>query len=452
MTPEPVGPSSQLAAWASELADDDIPPDVRGRVALLLLDTLASALAGRHGDETAQVETVARELAPGNEATVIGGSRLSRIGAALLNGYQVTAVTVCDVYRPNLCHVTPEVVPPALAAAEGRRISGRQLLTALTAGLETTVRVGRGIRYASFRERGWHSPGVIGAFGGAVSAGKVMGLDAERMRWALGLAGAQAAGTFAQWGTPTIKFHQAHGSAAGLLAATLARERFRSSEEILVHPDGGIFSAYSDGGDPDAVTNDLGIAWELERISMRLWPTASSIQSVVTAVFDLVSSHDLRPEEVERMTIRLSEPTYRLHGEMGWDDRFRALLSTRYSAAVVLHDRECWLDQFDADRVADPALHEFATRRIDVVADPDVPLSGATIDVEMLDGGRATAVRDVPKGDADDPLGTGDVSGKFRRAAAGIIPDDRIEEALERLLAVEESPDVGDLLALVAAS
>jgi 2-methylcitrate dehydratase PrpD len=397
------------------------------------------------------VEAVAREVASGEAATIIGGGRLSRIGAALLNGYQVTAVTVCDVYRPSLCHVTPEVVPPALAVAEGRGVSGRELITALAVGLETTVRVGRGIRYPSFRERGWHSPGVIGPFGGAVSAGRVLGLDAEQMRWALGLAGAQAAGTFAQWGTPTIKFHQAHGAVAGLLAATLARERFRSSDEILVHPDGGTFNAYSDGGDPEAVTEDLGADWELERISMRLWPTASSIQSVVTGVFDLIASHDLRPEQVRRMSIRLSEPTYRLHGEMGWDDRFRALLSTRYTAAVVLHDRECWLEQFDAERIADPMLHEFATRRIEVVADPDVPLSGAAIEVEMEDGRRITAVRDVPRGDADDPLRTDDVAGKFRRAARGILPDRRIEEALERFLAVEESEDVGSLLVLLAA-
>jgi 2-methylcitrate dehydratase PrpD len=64
--------------------------------------------------------------------------------------------------RPNLCHVTPEVVPPALAAAEERGVSGRVLVTALAAGLETAVRVGVGIRYPAFRERGWHSPGVIG--------------------------------------------------------------------------------------------------------------------------------------------------------------------------------------------------------------------------------------------------------------------------------------------------
>ena len=444
-----MGPTGVLARWAATVDAADIPPRVRRRTAHLLLDTISSALAGRHGDETAQVEAVARDIADGAVATVIGAARLSRIGAALLNGYQVTAVTVCDVYRPNLCHVTPEVVPPALAAAEGRAITGRALVTAIAVGLESTTRIGRGINYAAFRQRGWHSPGVIGAFGGAAAAGRVGGLDPDQMRYAFGLAGAQAAGTFAHWGTPTIKFHQAHGSAAGLLAATLAGQRFRASEEVLVHPDGGIFTAYSDGGTPEAVVAGLGDEWELERISMRLWPAASSIQSVVSAIFDLIDAHDLRPDDVTKMTISLSESTYRMHGEMGWDDKFRALLSTRYAASVVLHDRACWLDQFEPDRIADPAVRAFAADKIEVRSDPDIDGTGAAVEVERNSQGPVAMRRAVPKGDADDPLSEAEIADKFRLASRGVLPDASAEEALGLLLAVDELDNVDRLMALL---
>src|SRR6185437_1130861 len=102
-------------------------------------------------------------------------------------------------------------------------------------------------------------------------AGKLLGLDAERQRNAFGLAGSQSAGTFAQWGTPTIKFHQSRGALSGLLAALLAKQGFPSSTEILTHEDGGLFNTYSDGGDPEAVTDGLGERWELEAIGLRLW-------------------------------------------------------------------------------------------------------------------------------------------------------------------------------------
>lgn len=446
-----LGPTGVLARWAATIDAAEIPERVRLRSAHLLLDTIASALAGRWGDETEQVEAAARDIADGDAASVIGAGRLSRIGAALLNGYQVTAVTVCDVYRPNLCHVTPEIVPPALAAAEGRALSGRDLVTAVTVGLETTTRIGRGIHYAAFRERGWHSPGVIGAFGGAAAAGRVRRLDPDRMRYAFGLAGAQAAGTFAHWGTPTIKFHQAHGSTAGLLAATLAERGFLASEEVLTHPDGGIFNAYSDGGDGDAVVAHLGEEWELERISMRLWPAASSIQSVLSAVFDLVEAHDLRPDDVRRMTITLSEPTYRMHGEMGFDDKFRALLSTRWAAAVVLHDRAGWLDQFAPERLADAAVRAFAADRIEVRSDPAMETTGASVRVERVSGDPIEVHRRVPKGDADDPLTEDEIVDKFRRSARGILSEDRAEEALRLLLGIEELDDVDRLMALLRA-
>ena len=444
-------PTATLAAWAASVQADAIPARVRERTTQLLLDAVGSALAGRRATETGQVEAVARTLASGSEATAIGAGRHARIGATLLNGYQITGLTVCDVYRPNHVHTTPEVVPPALALAEGRGISGRDLLTAVAVGLEVLVRIGRAIDYSAFRKRGWHSPGVIGPFGGAASAGRILGLDADGMRHAFGLAGSQSAGTFAQWGTPTVKFHQARGAVSGLLAATMAAEGFPASAEILAHPDGGLFSAYAGGGDSDAVVSDLGKEWELERISMRLWPTASLIQGVVSGVFDLIAAHDIRPDGVERMTIGLEESTHRMHGDMGWDDRFRALLSTHYAAAVVLHDRACWLGQFEPERLADPDVGRFASERIDVVVDNSVSSTGAVVQAQLSGGQTVTARREVPKGDAEDPLSTEEIVEKFRLGARGVLHEDRAEASLELLLGIDDVADIDEVMSALRA-
>ena len=111
------------------------------------------------------------------------------------------------------------------------------MLLAVATGLEVATRVAVGTNYPAFRNRGWHSPGVVGPFGAAAAVGKLLSLDAERQRNAFGLAGSQSAGTFAHWGTPTIKFHQCRGAVSGLLAGLLGEQRFRSSEEILAHPE-----------------------------------------------------------------------------------------------------------------------------------------------------------------------------------------------------------------------
>src|SRR5579862_3170478 len=127
-----------LAKWASSLTYEAIPEAVRAYCKDLLLDALACAMAGHAGEETHQMAALASALAQSQETSVIGGDRLSLAGATLLNGYLITAVTMCDAHRATMTHIAPEVLPPALAIAERDDLSGRDLLVALAAGFEVT--------------------------------------------------------------------------------------------------------------------------------------------------------------------------------------------------------------------------------------------------------------------------------------------------------------------------
>jgi len=443
-------PTRRLAEFFSALRYESLPAPVRERVTDIVLDTVASAIAGRHGDETAQIEALATALGGPRTSTVIAGPRNSLASAALVNGYQVTAVTVCDIHRPTLCHVTPEVVPPALAIAEQRGSSGRDLLVAVAAGLEAVVRVGAGMRYPSMRARGWHSPGVIGPFGGAAAVAHLLGLEPEQFQNALSLAGTQSAGTFAHWGTPTIKFHQSRGSLSGLLAGLLAEQGFRAGPEVLAAAHGGLFKLYSDGGDADAVVTGLGEDWMLETISLRLWPAASSIQSVVTAMFALIEDHDLRPDDVEQIEVGLSKTVHDMHGSLPWDNKFRALLSTPYVTGVVLHDRRCWFEQFAPERISDPALGKFIRERIRVRVDPSVEGTGAVVTVRTGSGNTLTDRRRHPRGDAADPLTREEIVAKFRASAAGLLGPSEAERAIEMIVGLPDLPQVADLCAVLS--
>jgi 2-methylcitrate dehydratase PrpD len=445
-----VQPTRELAEFFAGLRYESLPSAVCERVTDIVLDTVASALAGRHGDETAQIEALASALGGPKTSTVIAGLPQSLAGATLVNGYQVTAVTVCDIHRPTLCHVTPEVVPPALAVAEQRGLSGRDLLLAVAAGLEAVVRVGAGMRYPSMRARGWHSPGVIGPFGGATAVSSLLRLDAGRFQNALSLAGTQSAGTFAHWGTPTIKFHQSRGAFSGLLAALLAETGFKAGPETFTAEPGGLFSLYSDGGDPAALLAGLGSEWMLNSISLRLWPAASSIQSVITAVLALVEKHDLRPAEVERIDVGLSKTVYDMHGTLPWDNKFRALLSTPYVTGVVLHDRKCWLDQFEPARIADPALDKFIKDRISVAIDESVKGTGAVVTVRRTDGRTLVDRRAHPRGDTADPLSREEIVAKFRESASGLLAAHDSERAIEMLIGLAELPRVSDLCTVLS--
>jgi 2-methylcitrate dehydratase PrpD len=439
-------PTRQLAEYVTQARPADLPPVVRQQTKVILLDALGSAYAGRDADETPRViEAAAAVYGPG-DATLLNGATGSAAAAAMVNAYLITAVTVCDIHFPTVCHVTPEVVPPALAVAEQNGASGNDLLTAVALGLEVTTRVGVGLNYPAFRARGFHSPGVTGPFGGATSAGRLLGLDAEAMTHAYGIAVSQAAGTWAQLGSPTIKFQQAHGALSGLLAATLASKSLTATTDAFTATDGGLFSSYSDGGDAEALLRDLGTHWELRNITLRPSPAAAYLQGVVTVVQAVVGKHDIRPEDVESMTVGLSGTGYDLHGRMDPKDRFQARLSARYVGAVVLHDRQCWMEQFSPERFADPALTAFARDRVTAVLDPAIVEGGASLEIRLANGEtiRETAV--VPKGDPSDPLSFDEVADKFRMGSQGKLPDGTVESTVSAVAGLEDVADVRSLL------
>jgi 2-methylcitrate dehydratase PrpD len=425
-----------LANFVAGLRYDDLPPRVREHCKNLLLDALACAVAGRLGEETEQVAAFAGALAQGRESSVIGREPLSLVGATLLNAYLVTAVTMCDVYRPTLTHITPEVIPPAIAA-----------------GCEVTTRIGLGLDYPKFRARGWHGPGVIGPFGAAAAIGSLLSFNADMIARAFGLAGSQAAGTFAAWGTPTVKFHQCRGALSGLMAALLARENFVATREFLTAKDGGLYSAYADGGKPDAAIAELGTRWELEQIALRLWPSASLIQGMVTAVFDLLNEHEIDTADVRKVRVALSSGAHKMHGGFStYKGKFEALLSAHYTAAIILHDRALSLAQFEPARYDDPRLRRFAADQVEVRADGSIEGSQASIELETVEGPPISLQCNYPLGSFENPLSRAQVEQKFRAYAQGVLPEASIAEVIGAIDRLEELGSVRRLMQLLSDS
>jgi 2-methylcitrate dehydratase PrpD len=443
-------PTEELARFTASLKYDDIPAPVREQCKDVLLDTLACALAGHAGEETGQVSRFAASLATSSESTVIGGGSLSLAGATLLNGYLITAVTMCDIHRSTLTHVTPEVVPPALLIAERDNKSGRDLLVALAAGFEATTRIGVASDYPAVRARGYHGPGVFGPFGAAAAAGRLIGLSAEAMARAFGLAGSQAGGTFAAWGTPTVKFHQCRGALSGLMAALLAEQDFLATREFLTHKDGGLFNTFSNGGKPEEVTKDLGKRWELDQIALRLWPSASSIQGMNTALFDALEEKPFKLKDIRSAKIRLAPTVFNLHGKLSkYKAKFDALISAHYTAAIIIQDHVLTLDQFTPERYDDPAIRKAAAELIDVQPDESLKDVQATVDIELTDGTRISKRCEFPSGSYENRLTRAQIETKLRTYAKGRISASAADRIIAGVANLENLGSVRELMQML---
>ena len=439
--------TEHLARFAASVKYEDIPASAREYCKDILLDTVACAFAGHLGEETDQIARFAKGLATSTESTVIGGDNLSLAGATMLNGYLITAVTMCDIHRSTLTHVTPEVVPPTLLIGERDNVSGRDLLVALAVGFEVTTRVGVGSDYPSVRKRGYHGPGVFGPFGAAAAVGRLRSLSPEAMARAFGLAGSQAGGTFAAWGTPTVKFHQCRGALSGLMAALLAEQNFLATREFLTAKDGGLFYTFSTGGHPEQVTAELGKRWEFEQIALRLWPSASSIQGMNTALFDALDERPFKLKDVKRVHIRLAPTVFNLHGKLSkYKAKFDALISAHYTAAVIIEDHALTLEQFSQARYDDPVLRNAAASLIDLQPDESLSDVQTVVEFELNDGTKIIKRCNSPRGSAGNRLTRAQIESKMRTYAQKRIGKAAIERIIASIWALEDVSSVRDLL------
>ena len=448
-----LGTTEELANFAASLTIKEIPDDVKNFCKALLTDALACALAGHRGEETSQLYALASALGQSEESSVIGGDHLSLAGATLLNGYLITAVTMCDVHRPTLTHITPEVVPPALAIAERDDLTGASLLVALAVGFEVTTRVGIGLDYPIFRERGWHGPGVIGPFGAGAAVGSLRGFDTDTMARTFGLAGSQSAGTFAAWGTPTVKFHQCRAALSGMMAALLAEQKFVATKEFLTSDDGGLYNTYADGGLPDNVTSGLGKDWELKRIALRLWPSATALQEVITSLFNVVEKYNVSFDDVVKVRLHLNQTPFKMHGGFSiYHTKFEALLSAHYVAGIFLKDRKVTLDQFEPEYYENPILRNFAAEKVEIFSDESLTPGQAIAEVDTKGGKTFRARCDYPLGAPENPLTSAQLEEKLRICADNRLSDSRVDELTNAISELENFQSIRELMRMIRSS
>ena len=446
--------TAQLAEFATSLTHASLPRSAREYARNLLLDSVACALSADFGDETRVFTDFARAAGGPGESTVIGsGERLSLLGATLLNGFLITSTTICDAYVPAHVHITPEVVPPALAVAERDGLDGKSLLTAVAAGAEVAVRLSAGINYSVAGPRGWHMPGIVGPFGGAAAIGWLRGFSPLQMRNALGLALSQSGGTWASWGTPTVKFHQSRGAASGLMAGLLAEQGFKTACDSVGHAETGLLSAFSDGGNPEAIVSELGSRFELEKISLRLWPGGTPLQPSLTAAFELLARHDPAFDQMEQVRIEIAPAVYEAHARFVEPKGvFEALLSYPFVLACALRDRKFWLTSVGASKLADPEIRSFMSQRVKLVANPELSPAKSRVSITMATGEVLSAQVDGAKGTSSNPATLEDLCTKYHDCVSGRLSPSQAAELLDLLVRVDQLDDLDRLFELLGST
>jgi 2-methylcitrate dehydratase PrpD len=442
--------AERFAAWALELELDAVPPPVVEAAKLHVLDVLGCGLAAHGLDVATEGRSTMSELGGEAEASVIGlDTGLPAANAAFANGMLCHGLDFDDTHSDSVSHVSTVVVPAALALAEARGATGRELLTAVIAGNEVVTRIGMA-RPGAFHERGFHPTAICGIFGATAAAARLGWLSAADAASALGIAGSMASGLFAYLddATATKPIHPAWAAHGALVAARLAAHGAEGPTGVL---EGrfGVFHAFLDTRiDLEPQLADLGERWETPRIAFKPFPACHFIHGSLGATETLGNGID--PGEIEEVVVIVPEAGVSLvlepvASKVAPRTDYEGKFSLQYSTAAMLVHGRVGLTTYTPEALADPHVLELARKvRYETKEYATYPAAfPGGVRIRLRDGRMLEADFPHQLGAPGNPMSPQQVLEKFRENAAlaggGF---DRLEE----ILALEEVADVRGLL------
>jgi 2-methylcitrate dehydratase PrpD len=416
-----------IADFALGLERQSIPAPVLERTQLHLLDVLGCALAAGAAGVGTQAEAwvLENDHSHGGAELWYAGAYASPALAALANGMLGHALDFDDTHPLAMTHISTVIAPAAVAIAQSRGLSGRELIVAMVAGAETTIRLGLAAP-GKFHARGLHPTSVCGVFGATVAVAKLLGLDRAQTVAALGIAGSTSSGLFEFLadGSSTKPFHAGWAAHAAVMAAGLAQLGATGPATVL---EGrfGMFRAVLGLACDEQLTeqlSDLGERWETLAMAIKPYPachlTHAAMDGARSMLVDGLPIKDIKavraavPEAAVGIVLEPAERKRRP------TTPYEAKFSLPFCVSRMLVDGCVDTTSFSADALADTSVLELMDRfSYEVVPAGDRGPFFTTLSVELRDG----AVRSVdvphPSGTPEAPLSPDRVLDKFRAQA-----------------------------------
>jgi 2-methylcitrate dehydratase PrpD len=305
-----------------------------------------------------------------------------------------------------------------LAACEEGGADGQRAITAFVAATEIMLRIACATHHSP-EKIGFHAPGLTGAYGAAVAAGVVMGLDEAQLTNALGIAGSLSSGLLAfsksTQGAMVKRLHLGRASESGILAARLASEGYEGPETIL-EGKFGFLDAYCKKEDiePALLTAKLGEEWEVMRICLKRYACHINAHTPVQAMRDLMAEHRFAAADVAKAHITGSERLATHHNIREPGDIMQSQYSVPFCVAVALHRDPEDPKSFAGGALEDPAIRA-TCRNIEssTWTEPGKGVRASRITVTLKDGRVLARDGNTYKGMPADPLTREDLKRKF---------------------------------------
>ena len=430
-------PTRALAAYAAGLDPHSLPSEVREKLGWLLLDYVRVASIGARLPWSDWARRyIAMVALPGASRVLFSPDALNPEHATFMNVTFASSFDGDDTHVGAMLHPGAATWAAALAVGEHVGAPGPEVLAAVVAGYETTIRIGLAVQPSHFK-RGFQSTGTCDGFGTAAASGRLLFRGAgaaERIVEAIGLAGGYPSG-IAQFyfsGSSAKRIQAAHAAQSGVAAALLAKHGFTGPADILEGA-GGFARAYADGWDPALIEDGLGTRFHLMDVLVKSHAAAARVAAGIDAMLTLRRQHRFDAADIASM--HLGHPRIiqgRLTNKHPADLQAAQMclpFSVALAAKVALQPGRIpalGVSDFEAG-LRDRSLHDLEDRTTldlddEVEAASNALSTAAKVSVQLRDGRSFALLVRAPKGSPSDPFTGAEHEARFTQELSRRLP------------------------------
>lgn len=448
-----------LAEYFVETGYGDLSAAVVDATKKEILDLLGVAVGGSGEPGVRELLEIAADWGGKAESSVFGARhKLPAPNAAHINATMAHALDFDDVHEYAVVHPGVAIIPVCLAVGEKRGgLTGREFIAAAALGVDMMCRLAMAaVPGGSAIKTGWHLTSVFGYIGAAAAAGRILGLDRDRMVDAMGIAYHQCGGNgqCVKDGALTKRLGPGFSVRGGVVSALMAEKGVTGAHNVL-EGEWGLYRLYFKGDyDAGVLTADLGRRFEGENVAFKPYPCCRGIHPAIDAALAIAREHDIAPGEVKEIVLSVSDEHHSLlctpwKAKTAPRNPVDAQFSIPWGVAAALTGKQVNLSSFSEAALKDDTTLGL-TSKMRVEIDPglkrDKNVDPTRVRITSRRGEVCDGQVEEPLGSIANPMSYDDCARKFKNCADGILPEPNTEAVIDLVGRLETLGDVEELV------
>lgn len=461
-----------LGAFSAGTDFGSLPAAVADETKRLILDSIGCALAAQDDGKGKIGISMGEQMGGGlQEAVIYGtGRRSSVMGAAFANAELINALDMDAVLPPG--HVSPYVIPAAMALSEKQKGSGADLVAAIALGHEMTFRIAKSMDYLRDVKNGKSEPPKVfgyssSLFGAAAAVMRVADMNGERIAHGLGLAAycmpvAPQMAWVMHAPASTVKYGPTGPMAQMALNAWMYAEGgHRGDLEVLDDAEYGFPAMIgTKRWEPSSILDKLGEEWRFPAASsFKPYPYCRVLHTAFDIMRRLQSENGITPDEIESISVQgeafVDKPIW-LNEEIDWP--VDAQFSLKHGIALAAHQVKPGKAWQTEELIRSASVLDLMKRvkhephpnyAEEIVKNPSARATHVEIKARgQVFSGDGLFPKGSPSPDPESRMTTEELVAKFKHNGSEVMSSTALDDAVDAILNLETRADMSRVAAI----